>query len=75
MMNFIMNFFKPTVDTIVADFNKTITRLEELADVEFNKAEALKAAAESHLKESVARVEHAIRAKNVAGKIKDLVNV
>lgn len=66
--------FNTTVDTIVKDFNKTIQRLEELADVEHNKADALNAKANELASAAFGKHTHAKRATGIANKMKELIN-
>lgn len=68
------NLFKNTVDAILADFHKVVTRLEELADLELNKAEALGKSIEEMAKEKEAKIAHAAKASSVALKIKALLD-
>lgn len=74
MINFIQKLLNPTVTTIMADFHKAITQLEDLADVERNRVENLFKHAEVVAQEIKDRTEHADKAQAVAAKIKDLVN-
>ena len=69
-----MFLFKTTVDTIVKDFNKAIQRLEELADVERNKADAMNAKANALASKALGKKWHAERAESIASKIKELIS-
>jgi hypothetical protein len=69
-----MSFFRPTVDSVVADFHKVVAKLESVAGYHAEQAATHAAAATESTTLSQVHAGESSRASSIAEKIKALVS-